>query len=469
MLESDENGISLYFGTSKNPNDTKNSNAEFLSQTFCGIYGGSECKPCKESPLTKELKYSKAMLGLPALKRDSDKSYKQSLEKILFPMQGKRFRILIVAESYPLPILQEIIANIQELGNEVHKIAKVSLNYSQNRSLALSETTSESYTQGESFTQGESYSYSESEGTSKQAMLPKILKIGAMALDEGYYKIPPRIETKIPPQDNWDELSKALNKDCFKMPPNKETEISQNNWGRLQEVLQDKDYRIPEFDGKYYFHDGRTDTLTEEIKRQFPKINEAQINKLKGDIAENLMDTYFLKNGWKKLEGEVGCNGIDGLYVKFDKEGNITQVMVVESKYGTSQLGKTQSGTQMSKEWLLKKLDDLIQKNPDNPHYKQIKEKIQNDDYRARLFRVDEKDSTLTISIQKIESKDETIQVSEVNGKDSYKINKIPPINLENQEGSFQQQVADTYNKSKEEVLTQYKQTQSTLNQKETK
>lgn len=67
-----------------------------------------------------------------------------------------------------------------------------------------------------------------------------------------------------------------------------------------------------------------------------------------------------------------------------------------------------------------------------------------------------------------IESKDETIQVSEVNGKDSYKINKIPPINLENPEGSFQQQVADTYNKSKEEVLTQYKQTQSTLNQKET-
>lgn len=113
MLESDENGISLYFGTSKNPNDTKNSNAEFLSQTFCGIYGGSECKPYKESPLTKELKYSKAMLGLPALKRNSDKSYKQSLEKILFPMQGKRFRILIVAESYPLPILQEIIANLQ--------------------------------------------------------------------------------------------------------------------------------------------------------------------------------------------------------------------------------------------------------------------------------------------------------------------------------------------------------------------
>lgn len=145
------------------------------------------------------------------------------------------------------------------------------------------------------------------------------------ALDEGYYKIPPRIETKIPPQDNWDELSKELNKDCFKMPPNKETEISQNNWGRLQEVLQDKDYRIPEFDGKYYFHDGRTDTLTEEIKRQFPKINEAQINKLKGDIAENLMDAYFLKNGWKKLDGEVGRNGIDGLYVKFDKEGNITK------------------------------------------------------------------------------------------------------------------------------------------------
>lgn len=232
-----------------------------------------------------------------------------------------------------------------------------------------------------------------------------------------------------------------------------------DNLWKLSEALKNKDYKIPTELARY-----GCDTLTEEIKKQFPKINEAQINKLKGDIAEELMDAYFPKNGWKKLEGEVGVNGIDGLYVKYDKEGNIKQVMVVESKYGSSQLGETQSGTQASKEWCLKKLDNLIEKHPDNPHYKQIKEKISNDDYRTRLFRVDEKDSTLTISIQKIESKDGTIQVSEVNGKDSYKINKIPQIDLNNPEGSFQQKVADIYNKSKEEVFEQHKQKQSTLN-----
>lgn len=168
MLESDTSGISLYFGTSKNPNDTENTNAEFLSQTFRGIYGGSQCETCKESPLTKELKFSKAMLGLPALKRDSDKSYKQSLEKILFPMQGKRFRIFIVAESYPLPILQEIIANLQELGNEVHKIAKVSLNYSQNRS--HTESKGESYGNSNSSTNSDSKGYARPENKTKKVL-----------------------------------------------------------------------------------------------------------------------------------------------------------------------------------------------------------------------------------------------------------------------------------------------------------
>lgn len=178
MLESDTNGISLYFGTSKNPNDTENTNAKFLQETFRGIYGGSECKICESNPLTKELKYSKAMLGLPALKRDSDKSYKQSLEKILFPMQGKRFRIFIVAESYPLYIIQEIIKNLQELGNEVHKIAKVSLNYSQNFSHTDNQNTSESTTEGKST------SYSETVGTSKQVMgiEGKALKTAAIAV-----------------------------------------------------------------------------------------------------------------------------------------------------------------------------------------------------------------------------------------------------------------------------------------------
>jgi len=65
------------------------------------------------------------------------------------------------------------------------------------------------------------------------------------------------------------------------------------------------------------------DTLKEKIKEQVPDANDANINKIKGNISEKLMDWYFQNTGWEKLEGEVGCNGIDGLYVKRDKDGNI--------------------------------------------------------------------------------------------------------------------------------------------------
>lgn len=266
-------------------------------------------------------------------------------------------------------------------------------------------------------------------------------------------------------KSGWDKLLETLDEVSYKIPPRKEIPISQGGWRKYSKTLEDKDYK--EY-GKYYFGN---DTLTKEIKERIPEIKEANINKIKGDIAEALMDEYFPKNGWKKLEGEVGVNGIDGLYVKYDKEGNIKQVMVVESKYGSSQLGETKNGTQTSKQWCLAKIDELIKQNPDDTRYTQIKGKISNDDYRTRLFRVDEKDSTLTISIQKIESKDGTIQISEVDGKESYKINKIPQIDLKNPEGSFQKKTADIYERSKEEVIKQYQHNQQiqSPNQKETK
>lgn len=74
---------------------------------------------------------------------------------------------------------------------------------------------------------------------------------------------------------------------------------------------------------------------------------------IKSNASEQLMDEYFKKSGWEKLK--VGVNGIDGLYVKRDKDGNITNVLMSESKYNTSQLGDTKDGKQMSKDWILKR------------------------------------------------------------------------------------------------------------------
>lgn len=139
-IESGENGINLYLGSM---------DGSFLKDTFEGIYSGSFTDTAK--PTNTNMHYSKAMLGIPSLKRGSDKEYKQSLEKILFPLQGKKFSIILIAESYPTDTIREIISNYQALGNEIHKLAKQSKNIQK----------SDSISEGITFTIGESFSSTE--------------------------------------------------------------------------------------------------------------------------------------------------------------------------------------------------------------------------------------------------------------------------------------------------------------------
>lgn len=165
MIESSSNGIDLYLGTISQDID-------FLKDTFNGIYSGSEVETEKESkPQLSNMNYSKAMLGIPALKRDSNKEYKQSLEKILFPLQGKKFRIVLIAESYELQTIQNIISNYQTIGNELHKLAKQSKNlqksHSNSEGIALTAGNSSSETTGESKTFSNSYGESDKSDSSK--------------------------------------------------------------------------------------------------------------------------------------------------------------------------------------------------------------------------------------------------------------------------------------------------------------
>lgn len=173
VLESSENGIDLYLGTQKDSKD-------FLDDTFNGIYSGSQTE--KQNKLRFDNNnYSKAMLGIPSLKRDSDKKYNQSLEKILFPMQNKKFRIVIVSESYDNNTIKEIISNYQSLGNELHRFVKQSKNMQ------------ESISNGTTFTEGTSSSntFSESEnesstnGTSDKATSAKVAGVGATIIGAG--------------------------------------------------------------------------------------------------------------------------------------------------------------------------------------------------------------------------------------------------------------------------------------------
>ena len=165
VIESCETGIDLYLGTLK---DSK----EFLDNTFSGIYSGSQTQ-LDEKPKFEDANYSKAMLGIPSLKRDSDKKYNQSLEKILFPMQNKIFRIVIVAESYDNNTIKEIISNYQTLGSELHKLVKQSKNFQESSS--NSEGVTLTIGSSESNTEGSSENYSSTKGFSDKSTKYQIL------------------------------------------------------------------------------------------------------------------------------------------------------------------------------------------------------------------------------------------------------------------------------------------------------
>lgn len=195
------------------------------------------------------------------------------------------------------------------------------------------------------------------------------------------------------------------------------------------------------------------ETLGERIRKELPEVSESIINKIKGNIVEGLMDSVFKKQGWVKLEGEYGVNGIDGLYIKRNKDGVIVDVLICESKYNTSKLGTTNDGKQMSKEWILSKLDTLIEKYPDNKEYAQIKKMVENDNYRPRLIQVKEINGKLQIEFYKVDSDGNLIPL---NGRENYKSNGLK-IDLNNPETSYETEVAETYDKIVQDEIEKYK------------
>lgn len=202
------------------------------------------------------------------------------------------------------------------------------------------------------------------------------------------------------------------------------------------------------------------DEITRLIIKEFPDISPAKLNHMKGEIAERMMDAYLGQN-WKKIEGEIGRNGIDGLYFKEDKDKGVVSVLICESKYGTSKLGDTQNGKQMSKEWILDRLDKLIKQYPDDKRYPQIREIVSRDMHKSRIFHMDVKNGNLSIEIKKIVSEGKEATITELQGAENYKINKIPPIAINNPEGKYQTNLVNTLNEITKDVIQEYRQKQS--------
>lgn len=178
---------------------------------------------------------------------------------------------------------------------------------------------------------------------------------------------------------------------------------------------------------------------------------QAKLNVLNGAAAECVMHRLYTGTGWVQIEGEVGRNGIDGLYYK-EKKGRITEVLVAESKWNTSRLGRSGRGKlvkQMSKEWVLRTLHKLQQKYP-MPEYSRIEALVSAGQYRARLFRLKPKGSdALEITIYKIRNKGDR-------SFDTFLESRLRPIVLNAQRNPFEVMITRAYNSCRKAGLHRY-------------
>jgi len=178
---------------------------------------------------------------------------------------------------------------------------------------------------------------------------------------------------------------------------------------------------------------------------------QGRLNILNGYATECVMHKFYTNTGWTKIEGEIGRNGIDGLYYK-KKNGVIREVLVAESKWNKARLGRSGKNKlvkQMSQVWVLRTLERLEKYKP-LPEYANIKTLIQHNQYRARLFKMAPKgNDQLQIVIYKIKNK----------GSNSYETfveSTLKPITLNAPRNNFDVMMLDAFNGCREEALNKY-------------
>ena len=178
---------------------------------------------------------------------------------------------------------------------------------------------------------------------------------------------------------------------------------------------------------------------------------QGRLNIVNGASAECVMHQFYTQSGWVQVEGEIGRQGIDGLYYK-KKNGVIKDVLVAESKWNTSRLGrsgKNKAVKQMSQEWVLRTMNKLIHKMPSKT-YTILKRFIENNQYRARLFRLKPKShNTIQISIYKIKNKG-------LKAFEEIKDRQLPPISITSPRNSFEQRMIKSYNDCRKKKLNKY-------------
>ncbi len=80
-------------------------------------------------------------------------------------------------------------------------------------------------------------------------------------------------------------------------------------------------------------------------------------NQARGAFGEAVMERVVLRSGdWWPVGLSPAPQGIDGVYLKHDAAGRPRGLLVAEAKYGSSRLGTTSSGSQLSRQWISKRL-----------------------------------------------------------------------------------------------------------------
>ena len=178
---------------------------------------------------------------------------------------------------------------------------------------------------------------------------------------------------------------------------------------------------------------------------------QGRLNIVNGYSTECVMHKFYTDTGWTRIEGEIGRNGIDGLYFK-KKNGAIREVLVAESKWNKSRLGwsgKHKLVHQMSQEWVLRTLKRLQHYKP-LPEYKTIKLLVSQKQYRARLFKIfPVGDNKIQINIYKIKNK----------GTKSFDVfleSELSPITITAPINNFERDILTSYNTCRNKLLHKY-------------
>lgn len=181
-------------------------------------------------------------------------------------------------------------------------------------------------------------------------------------------------------------------------------------------------------------------TLHANILEMSPEQIKAATSKINGNSVEAVMHKIYTQGGYGRVHGEVGSNGIDGLYVKRNANGVITDVLVGEAKYNSARI----KGNQMTHEWVVDRMRKLKSAYPNNPEYGQLLRHMEHGNYRRTLVHMTQEGSKLNLS---------QMQLGEKEGGLVAKKTQTRTVDMKAPKNSFEQMVSNTYRDTKERQL----------------